>query len=235
MRYMGSKARHANQIIPLVMKCHTQDKWYIEPFVGGGNLFSDVNADKKWGNDTATYAVALLDGLSKGWEPPEVLDEVSYYQIKEDPHGYDAALVGFAAYCCSYAGKFWGGYARGTNSRGEPRNFAAEQARNLEKQRKGLIGAKFTNLDYQSMDIPICSTVYCDPPYANTTSYQGSFNHEDFWGWCEWLSRNSGCKVFVSEYSAPDGWVSVWSKRVNNTLVKDTGSKTGEEQLWVLT
>jgi DNA adenine methylase len=216
------------------MDGHEQKKWYIEPFLGGGNLFSEVPADKKWGNDIAKYAVALLEAISKGWEPPKVLDELSYFQIKEDPESYDPALVGFAAYCCSYAGKFWGGYARGNDSKGRPRNFAAEQVRNLEKQCSGLKQAKFTNLSYEKMDIPICSTVYCDPPYNGTTGYQKGFNHDDFWSWCGWLARSKGCRVFVSEYSAPQGWVSIWSKTVNNTLVKDTGAKTGEENLWVL-
>ena len=40
--------------------------------------------------------------------------------------------------------------------------------------------------------------------------------------------------MFVSEYTAPDDWVSVWEKRVNNTLTKDTGSKKGIERLFVL-
>jgi len=234
MRYMGSKGRYAKHIVPLVLEHHSQDKWYVEPFVGGGNLFSEVPARKKWGNDKSTYAVALLEALSKGWEPPSTLSEESYYQIKGNPHGYEPALVGFAAYCCSYAGKFWGGYARGNDANGKPRNFAGEQCRNLEKQKPGLVGAKFTTLDYKDMDIPICSTVYCDPPYRDTTGYNIGFNHDSFWDWCRHLAQNKGCKVFVSEYNAPEGWVSVWSKAVNNTLVKDTGSKKGVESLWVL-
>lgn len=231
MRYMGSKGKYAKHIVPILMDGHDQSKPYVEPFVGGGNLFSEVPADIKWGNDTAEYAVALLRGLSKGWEPPETLSETEYYQIKEDPHGYDPALVGFAAYCCSYAGKFWGGYARGNTAKGEPRNFAAEQARNLEKQRKGLLASKFTNLNYLEMGIQPGSTVYCDPPYANTTGYQGSFDHKVFWQWCDELV-DKGCRVFVSEYTAPIGWLEVWEKEVTNSLTRNTGSKRGVEKLF---
>ena len=231
MRYMGSKGRYTKYIVPILMEEHDQSNWYVEPFVGGGNLFSEVPAKLKWGNDTAEYAVALLEALSKGWEPPEILRESDYYMIKEDPNGYDPELVGFAAYCCSYAGKFWGGYARGNDTKGKPRNFASEQVRNLKKQRSGLIGAKFTSMSYFGMDIPKGSTIYCDPPYANTTGYQGGFNHTEFWSWCQQQVAND-CRVFVSEYAAPDGWTTVWQKEVTNSLTKDTGSKVGVERLF---
>jgi len=229
---MGSKGRHAKGIIPILMETHNQDHWYVEPFVGGGNMLSEVPAKLKWGNDTAEYAVALLEAVSKGWEPPEVLSETDYHLIKEDPKGYDPELVGFAAYCCSYSGKLWGGYWRSNDSKGIPRNPAKEQAGNLKKQAKGLVGAKFTVGSYWDMSIPYESTVYCDPPYANTTGYKGGFDHEAFWLWCDGLVVNRGCKVFVSEYNAPKHWTQVWEKKVTNSLTKDTGSKTGVEGLY---
>ena len=232
MRYMGSKGRYARHIIPHLMDGHDQGKWYVEPFLGGGNLFSEVPAKLKWGNDTAEYAVALLKALSLGWEPPTTLSETEYYQIKEDPHGYDPELVGFSAYCCSYSGKFWGGYWRSNDSKGNPRSPALEQARNLEKQRKGLVGARFTVGSFSCMDIPNGSTIYCDPPYANTTGYQGGFDHKVFWDWCRYHSDVKGCRVFVSEYTAPFGVECVWEKEVTNSLTKDTGSKKGVERLF---
>lgn len=231
MRYMGSKAKYAKDIIPIIMGGHDDGNQYIEPFVGGGNLFSEVSATFKWGNDSSYYAISLLEGLSKGWEPPTILSEMDYYQIKEDPNGYEPALVGFAAYCCSYAGKFWGGYWRSRDSKGNERNCAAEQVRNLEKQRGGLVNARFTNLMYLEMDIPRNSTIYCDPPYKGTTKYKGEFDHDKFWVWCNSLV-DKGCRVFVSEYQAPDDWAEIWSKEVNNSLTKDTGSKKGIERLF---
>jgi DNA adenine methylase len=233
MRYMGSKARHAKHIVPIVLDGHDENNWYIEPFLGGGNMFSCVDVALKWGNDTSYFAVCLLEALSKGWTPPSSLSETEYRLMKESPESYDPASVGFAAYCCSYAGKFWGGYWRSLNSKGEPRNCALEQARNLEKQRSGLVGSEFTVGSYLDMDIPVGSTVYCDPPYAGTTRYQSGFDSQEFWGWCEYLV-DKRCRVFVSEYEAPDCWTPVWEKTVTNSLTKDTGSKKGTEKLFTV-
>jgi DNA adenine methylase len=233
MRYMGSKARHAKHIVPIVLDGHDENNWYIEPFLGGGNMFSCVDVALKWGNDTSYFAVCLLEALSKGWTPPSSLSETEYRLMKESPKSYDPALVGFAAYCCSYAGKFWGGYARGFDSKGEARNFAEEQHRNLQKQKSGLVSAEFTVGSYLDMEIPVGSTVYCDPPYAGTTGYQSGFDSQDFWDWCEYLV-DKRCRVFVSEYEAPDCWTPVWEKTVTNSLTKDTGSKKGTEKLFTV-
>jgi len=94
-----------------------------------------------------------------------------------------------------------------------------------------LKGIVIKNESYVDLQIPDGSVVYCDPPYANTTKYKDGFNHELFWAWVRGLV-SQGHDVFVSEYVAPEDFVSVWSKTVNNTLVKDTGSKTGVERLF---
>ena len=232
MRYMGSKAKYAKHIMPILMDGHDDSKPYVEPFVGGGNMIASSPATVRWGNDVAVYAVALLEGLANGWNPPDELSEEAYKTIKANPHGHPGYLVGFAMYSCSYAGKAWGGYARGNDAKGNPRNFAAEQARHLRKQSHGLKGIKWTTNNYLEMNIPHGSTVYCDPPYAGTTKYKGGFDHDLFWEWCDGLV-DKGCRVFVSEYTAPKHWVPVWEKEVTNSLTKDTGSKRGVEKLFV--
>ena len=35
MRYMGSKAKYAKHIMPILMDGHDDSKPYVEPFVGG--------------------------------------------------------------------------------------------------------------------------------------------------------------------------------------------------------
>jgi DNA adenine methylase len=230
MRYMGSKGRHAKFLIPHLMKNHSEDSIYVEPFCGGGNLLSEVPAKYKWGNDTAKYAVALLEAISMGYVPPENVSEEDYKSVKSNPDAYPDHYVGFLAYSCSYAGKFWGGYCRGNNSKGEARNFAKEQVKALIEQAKGLVGCKFTNLDYTMLDIPENSTIYCDPPYANTTGYQSTFDHDKFWSWVKEQAKVS--RVFISEYNAPDWCECVWEKRVTSSLTKETGAKISVERLF---
>ena len=228
MRYMGSKAKYAKHIMPILMDCHDPSMPYVEPFAGGGNMISSCPAPIRWGNDTAKYAVALLSALGNGWVPPSEMDEETYQQIKAKPDLFHPALVGFAMYSCSYAGKAWGGYARGNDAKGNPRNFAAEQARHLLKQAVGLRGVIWSTKSYSDLDIPEGSTIYCDPPYRGTTGYRGAFDHDFFWSWCK--NKAKTCRVFVSEYEG-DGDV-VWQKTVTNSLTKDTGAKTGTERLF---
>lgn len=194
-------------------------------------MFSAVQAQKKWANDADGDAIALLEAVSNGWNPPDSLSESEYRRIKSDSDEYPRALVGFAAFGCSYAAKKWGGYARGLDRRGRPRNYAGEQKRALLRQRDGLSGARYTSLDYKSLDIPGGSTVYCDPPYKGTTGYAHQIDHEEFWAWCEGLLRNN-CRVFVSEYEAPSGWEAVWERRTRSSLTKASFSKFATEKLF---
>lgn len=55
--------------------------------------------------------------------------------------------------------------------------------------------------------------VYCDPPYQGTGRYHGvsEFNHEEFWEQLRNLPPH--VKVLVSEESAPEDFVRVWSKQ----------------------
>ena len=57
--------------------------------------------------------------------------------------------------------------------------------------------------DYSDVAIPPGATVYCDPPYANTTGYIDDFDHERFYRWL----RSMEFPVFVSEYSMPDDFI----------------------------
>ena len=57
--------------------------------------------------------------------------------------------------------------------------------------------------DYTDVTIPPGATVYCDPPYANTSGYIDDFDHEQFYDWL----RSMEFPVFVSEYSMPDDFI----------------------------
>lgn len=44
MKYMGSKARHAKELLPIILANRKQGQWYVEPFVGGAgtNTVKDI-------------------------------------------------------------------------------------------------------------------------------------------------------------------------------------------------
>ena len=230
---MGSKARHANEILDAIREdvsvFASYTNW-IEPFVGGANMIDKVpTAMNRYGNDSNKYLIAMFRAVQNGWVPPDEISEEKYKFLMYRQNDIDEALIAFVGIGCSYSGKWFGGYARGNDSKGKPRNYCLESKKNLLAQ--NLTDIVFTSGSYEEMDIPPNSIIYCDPPYAGTTKYKDHFDHDKFWDWCD-QQVSKGQKVFVSEYKAPEGWRCIWQKEVNNSLTKETGSKKGIEKLF---
>ena len=88
--------------------------------------------------------------------------------------------------------------------------------------------------DYRDVIIPTNSTVYCDIPYKGTKQYVcGAFNHEEFYEWV----RTRDFPVYISEYTAPDDFVSVWSKEhyssFGSSQANSKAAKRTTEQVFV--
>lgn len=238
MKYMGSKARHAKELLPIILKDHSPDMWYVEPFVGGANMISKVpNNFKRFGSDTHEYLIALLSAAAKGWLPPENISEGQYTEIKNNKENYPPELVGYAGFALSYGAMWFSSYRKDSIGK---RNYSAESYRGAIKEFPSLRGVKFTNKSFSELVLPKNCTIYCDPPYRDTAQYKNSktgknidFDHERFYEWCR-DRHKEGHKVFISEYWMPDDFVCVWSKEVNNSLTKNTGSKKGVEKLYTL-
>jgi len=49
MKYMGSKSRHAKEILSIILKERKPDQWYVEPFVGGANVIDKVDGKRLGG------------------------------------------------------------------------------------------------------------------------------------------------------------------------------------------
>lgn len=239
MKYMGSKARHAKEILSIVLKDRTPDQTYVEPFVGGCNTIDKVQG-KRIGSDVNEYLIAMWKAVSEGWLPPDIITEEDYKFIRNNKE-MDKALTGYAGIAMSFGGKWFGGYRRdikGTKDSLDLKLFnEREQSRksfkSLIRQQPSLFGVDFKSCSYNDLTIPNKSIVYCDPPYKGTTGYKDAFDHEPFYNWCREL-KNKGCSVFVSEYSMPDDFTEVWSKEVNSSLTQDTGSKKNTEKLFSL-
>jgi DNA adenine methylase len=239
MKYMGSKARHAKELLPIILVNRTEGQWYVEPFVGGANMIDKVDGNRI-GADYNEYLAEMWKAVSTGWVPQELVTEDDYQKVKDNKDA-DKALTSYVGFAMSFGGKWFGGYRRdiaGTKDDLSLKAFnEAEQSRksyeSLLKQQKKLIGVDFRHSSYQDLDIPAKSIIYCDPPYKGTTKYKDSFDHEPFYEWCR-QKHKEGHQVFVSEYQMPDDFTCIWSKEVNSSLAKKKGSKKAIEKLFTL-
>lgn len=77
------------------------------------------------------------------------------------------------------------------------------------------------NTDYQNIEIPHDSVIYCDIPYRNTDGYRFDFDYERFYGWAKRQDN-----IYISEYNMPDDFRVVDSieKTVNLSAVTTTKS-----------
>ncbi len=239
MKYMGSKARFAKHILPIVLEGRTDAQTYVEPFAGGMNMIDKVDG-KRIANDIHTELIEMWKALvCDNWKPPHYTKE-QYQQIRTDKKSYEPHIIGWVGFACSYSGKYFGGYAGDyPESRrlknGKLPNYQSEAINSTAKQVPKLKGVEFTNKNYWELEIPPNSVIYCDPPYQNTTKYHHRFNHSFFWDWCREQSKQ-GHKVYISEYNAPDDFVCVWQKETNSQLSANGstgGNKISTERLFV--
>lgn len=221
MIYMGSKAKIAKYLLPIVKRYLTKDRWYVEPFCGGCNMIDKVRHDKRIANDYNKYLIALFKALQEGIEFPVYISKEEYDTVKQNKENFPDWYVGYVGFVCSFRGKFFNGWKCSLfdTKDGDVRNYQRESLNNLLSQSFFLRDVKFTCGSYKDLLIPENSVIYCDPPYQDTTSYknESEFNHDEFWQWCRDMV-NKGHDVLVSEYNAPDDFVAVWNKQVNSRL-----------------
>ena len=210
MKYLGSKSKHAKHILPIILANRKENQVFCDVFTGGANIVDKIGGIRI-ASDINPYLICLLQSLQEGWVPPDSLSQQEYNSLKD--HQDLNPLVAFAGFGCSFGAKWFGGYARGLNSKNEPRNYALETKNNLLKQSPNLAGITFTCSSYDDLIVPANSLLYCDPPYFQTTKYRDKFDHEKFWQWTDYMI-NAGHSVFVSEYIAPKSWQCVWEKEV---------------------
>lgn len=231
MKYMGSKSRHAEEILKNIFKYSKKEQSYIEPFCGGCNVIDKVKNGIRIANDSNEYLIEMWKALQNGWIPKVSYSEEEYKDISKNKEKYPKYLVGYVGFNVSYAGKFFGGFAR---NKDRSRNYSEEAYNNITKQIPNIKDIIFYNKNYNDFPIPKNSIIYCDPPYENTTKYGGTdkFNHLEFWEWCR-IKVKEGHQVFISEYNAPEDFVCIWSKKVSSSVDQNTGGKTNIEKLFI--
>ena len=147
--------------------------------------------------DYNEYLIELYKAIQNGYELPDSISEEEYKYIRTDK---DKALTGFAGFGCSFAGKWFGGYARG---HGGKLGYADTAKRSLLKKISTMYDVSFSFADYKTLSFSGC-LIYCDPPYKGTTKFTGTpdFDTIEFWNVMRIWSENND--VYISEYTAPD-------------------------------
>jgi DNA adenine methylase len=228
MKYMGSKFRIARYILPIMLAKRREEQWWVEPFVGGGNVIDKVDGNRL-GADYNQYAIdALVAIRDHVLDLPRNNTEFTEEDYKKLRYSDTYKYKGYAGFAFSYGAKWLGGWRR--NSPGA-RDYVKESYFSALTQSPLLQGVELICAPYLDLQIPPNSLIYCDPPYAETTKYTHSFDHASFWQWCREKTAE-GHTVFVSEYTAPDDFTCIWSKEIVSSLTRDTGSKTGLEKLY---
>ena len=229
MKFMGSKNRISKHILPIMLNSRRDGQCWVEPFVGGGNMIDKVKGNRIGADadiNVIDALVAIRDSVGLLPKDNKEFTEADYRRLlKKEPYIFS----GYAGFAFSYGGRFMEGWCRDGKGR---RDYVAEAYRNAIKQNPLLQGVELIHSDYQELNIPKNSIIYCDPPYAGTKKYRVVFNREHFWSWCREQASN-GHTVFISEYEAPDDFECIWEKEVVSSLTQDTGSKRAVEKLFV--
>ena len=205
MRYLGGKTRLAKHLAGAILDDTKSREVYVEPMVGGGSVLAALapHFERVYAGDIHEDLILLYQAMQSGWEPPTELSEEQWRELK---YSEPSPLRGFAGFGCSFAGRWFEGYAR--DSKGT--NYAAQAARKLAKQK---VAATFICTPFDRWPVREGHVVYLDPPYEGTKPYSGTkpFDHKHFWATARaW--RELGAHVYVSEFSAPDDWTCIWEK-----------------------
>ena len=213
MSYFGGKHRLGKRLAEVISEFEFGTYW--EPFCGMFSVGKYLQASRI-ASDAQPDLIHLLRAVRDGWEPPHQVSEDMYNALKNiEP----CALRGFVGFECSYAGKFFGGYARNRTNR----NYATNAVNSLGKLRPMIQDVKFRSGNYCDLDLS-ADLIYCDPPYKNTTGYTvGNFDHSIFWQWVRDKSKQS--IVLVSEYSAPGDFETIWSQQIRTDMSNSKGVK----------
>ena len=222
-QYLGGKYRVRYQISEYINAL--APKVYLEPFCGMCWVGQRVRATERYFSDANEDLVLMWKALQTGWKPPVSVTEEQYALLRT---AGPSALRGFVGINCSFGGKWFGGFARS-----EGRNYADEGSRGLVKQAGGLLKATFKWADYRAaFDSIDADVIYCDPPYAGTTEYDGVKQWVPDVFWDVVRERSVSTTVIVSEYAAPDDFHIVMETESRMGLSSVTGIQKRRECLF---
>ncbi len=208
MRYIGSKRKLGAGILPFINKgleIFPNGK-YIEPFVGGCNMITQVEHHTRIGYDLNKHLIALFRQAQT--DPVKIRDAryISrriFNQVKANMNIFEDWFVGAIGFFSTYCNKWMSSYYSQTNLYNGTMESLLKQ--DLKK-------IHLFHCDYRNIPIGKGNVIYCDPPYGHCNFYKMRFKHLEF---CEWVRRASRDNiVFVSEYEMPADFQCIWQKTI---------------------
>ena len=210
MQYFGGKYRISKQLSQYLNSQLKDNQPFVDLFCGSCNVISKIDDNRlRMANDKHKYLIALWKALLDGWLHPDKISREEYVFIRDnkDDSPYLAGFVGFA---CSFAGRWFEGYAY--NSKGH--NYCLSSKRSCINKLSNLNNVEFYNLNYDKVNIRKGSLVYCDIPYKGSKPYckkeVGIFDHYEFYQWVR--DNSSTYDIYISEYkeNVPEDFEIVW-------------------------
>jgi DNA adenine methylase len=196
LQYMGGKFRIVKPLTSFLEE-QRAGRPFVEPFVGAAWVTASMSGIRI-SSDIHPDLILMWQAIQAGWIPPSTVTEEEYNQLRT---AEPSALRGFVGFGCSFAGKWFGGYARSGK-----RNYALNAKNSCIKLAPSIQSVQFLCRDYQDVYVD-GSLIYCDPPYEDTTGYFQAFDWVCFWNTMrEWTRENL---VYVSSYKAPPDFACV--------------------------
>ena len=159
MKYMGSKARFARELLQVILKDRKEGQWYVEPFCGGCNMIDKVTGNRM-ACDNNPFLIAMWDGLINKWFVPKTHIDKEYYSRMREKYNenkkwlepYEKAEIGWVGFMGSFNGRFFDGGYSGHNV--GKRDYISEQIKNTSSQIPYLKGVIFCHSDYKNIELP---------------------------------------------------------------------------------
>lgn len=237
MKYMGSKARFSEYIVPILNSYRRNNQLFVDMFCGGLHITQEMGGERL-ANDRNKYLIAMWVGLIEGRSRPTTISRELYSQARTEYRNgtnleFDDFLIGWIGWMGSYNGRFFDGGYSGHNVGPTNRDYIKEQIKNTESQIPKLHGVLLESRDYSEFNFDNPCLIYCDIPYFGTKQYETSkdFIHESFFTWVRSMV-SKGHTVIVSEYLAPNDFVPIWEHNTKMSMAQNN-TKVVVEKLFV--
>lgn len=95
MKYMGSKAKVARYIVPIIQEQIERSGYetYLEPFCGGCNVIDKIEAPQRIASDCNKYLIALMQHIQAGGELPGYIEREEYAKVRANRDDYPHKLA----------------------------------------------------------------------------------------------------------------------------------------------